>query len=149
MVVLPGSTISLPAIQIPKGQTSASNAWSPFGYVTVRLTEPMSVLRVHVRAGAAASTSASLARGAGSWGRWLAIGDGVHTREEYQALHALPGGFSHQDEWTLPTSTILNVGIAGPLFGHPGGAPQGEWLSGPTPTQAPLAGFWSSRAGRA
>jgi hypothetical protein len=149
MIVVPGSAISLPAVQITKAQTSAFNAWGPFGYASVRLTEPMTVLRVHVRAGTAVSTSSNLAWGAGSWGRWLAIGDGIHTREEYQTLHALPGGFSHQDEWTLPASTILNVGIAGPLFGHRGGAPQGEWLSGPTPIRAPLAGFWSSRAGRA
>jgi len=149
MIMVPGSDIYLPAALMPNAQSSALNAWGPFGYATVVLTEDMPVLRVHIRAGAAASTSSGLAWGAGSWGRWFAIGDGIHTREEYQALHALPGGFSHQDEWILPATTILNVGIAGPLFDHPGGAPQGEWLSGPDPTLAPLVGFWSSKSGRA
>jgi hypothetical protein len=149
MILLPGSAISIPALQMPKAQTSASDAWGRWGYVTVRLTESMPALRVHVRAGVGASTSSSFAWGASSSGRWFAIGDTILTREEYRALHALPAGFSHQDEWTLPPNTTLNVGIAGPLFGHPGGAAQGERLSGLSPTRTPLSGFWSSRAGTA
>lgn len=145
----PGSDIDIPAVAIAPVQTGASNAWGPRGYTTVRLLEPLPALRVHTRSGAAAATRPELAGGAGTVGRWFAIGDVILTRDQYKAAHALPAGFSHQDDWLLPAGTVLNVGIAGLLFGHAGGALQAEHLSGPEPTRTVLNGHWSNRSGTA
>lgn len=145
----PGSNTHIPAVAVAPVQTGASNAWGPLGYTTVRLVAPLPALRVHTRAGVAAATQPALAGGAGTFGRWFAIGDVILTRDQYKAAHALPAGFTHQDDWLLPTGTVLNVGIAGPLFGHRGGALQAERLSGPEPTRTALKGHWSNRSGTA
>jgi len=149
MFRLPGLGVELPAVAVNREPTTADNAWSPQGYWTVRLLDTVSALRVHARAGAAASTKEHLAWGAGRRGRWFAIGDVILTREEYRRVHALPAGFSHQDDWSLPANTVLNVGIAGPLFGQAGGALQAEWLTGPEPSSQPIQGYWGSRSGSA
>lgn len=149
MFHVPGTSSSLPASPLPLRDTSAENAWTPRGYRTIRLTQSIPAMRVHVRAGVGAAFQGHLALGAGRHGRWFAIGDVILTREEYAAAHALPAGFSHQDDWELPIGTVLNVGYAGPLFGHPGGALQAEWISGPPPTVRSIDGYWSSKSGRA
>lgn len=149
MLKVPGLDLELPAVKLPRKSTRAADAWAAGGYFTVRLVASLPALRVHARAGAAASTRPDRAWGGGTLGRWFAIGDVILSREEYKSAHALPAGFSNQDEWTFPPGTELNVGIAGPLFGHPGGAAQAEWLSGPAPGVAAVAGYWSSKSGRA
>lgn len=145
----PGSDRDMSAVAVTPIETGSANAWGAHGYQTVRLLADLPALRVHTRSGAAAATRPELAGGAGTLGRWFAIGDVILTRDDYQAAHALPAGFSHQDDWLLPAGTVLNVGIAGPLFGHPGGALQAERLSGPPPRHTPLAGYWANRAGNA
>lgn len=149
MLRLPLYDIELPAVVIPSQRTKADNAWSGRGCCTVRLLQPIHAIRVHARAGIAASSKEALAWGGGKRGSWYAIGDVILTRDDYKRVHALRAGFSHQDEWTLLQGTILNVGIAGPLFGHAGGAAQAEWLSGPDPTVRVIRGYWANRSGNA
>ena len=145
---LPGIEESLPVALIGRLGTSAESAWLGMRH-TVRLLEPVLALRVHSRGGTSAATQEHLAFGASTVGRWFAVGDVVLTRSGYLQQHALPAGFTHQDEWLLPATSILNVGIAGPLFGQPGGSLQAEWLSGPPPSRQRLAGYWLDRAGHA
>lgn len=149
MLRLPGIAEDLPAMQVALQPTSYAKAWAG-PYFTIRLVAELPAIRVHARGGEAAAARGALA-GSGTIGRWFAIGDVILTREAYAARHALPGRFTHQNEWILPTGSVLNVGFAGPLFGHPGGALQAEWLSGPSlrPSPRPIRGFWASRAGHA
>jgi len=148
LVRLPGIEEPLPAMLLGLKPTSCEASWAGPRY-TVQLLAPLQGVRVHSRAGAAASSKAHLAFGSAMAGRWFAIGDIVLTREAYIAQHALPGGFTDQHEWLFPATTVLNVGIAGPLFGHSGGALQAEWLSGPAPQPRELRGYWSDRHGNA
>lgn len=149
MVAIPGLPDPLPGVLVPRHKTCAGNAWLGGLFHTIRLIEPLPALRVHVRGGAAAAVDSRLAFGAGTSGRWFAIGDVVMTRSAYTAAHALPARFTHHDDWVLPANTLLNVGLAGPLFGHPGGALQAERLSGPAPRRHAIKGFWGNRLGHA
>ena len=148
MLKLPGVPDPLPAMLVSRQQTSSDAAWRHLRH-TVCLLAPLPAIRVHVRAGAAAASVERLALGAATAGRWFAIGDVILTRSAYAAEHALPDSFSHQDDWLLPTGTVLNVGQAGPLFGHRGGALQAEWLSGPSPQRRRIEGYWSNQSGNA
>lgn len=148
MITLPGISEPLPAVLLPQRASSSKAAWRDTHH-TVQLMAPLAALRVHQRAGAAAAYAPGLAWGSGSWGRWFAIGDVVLTRSEYSARYALPGSFTHQDEWLLPAGTEMNVGIAGPLFGHVGGELQAELLGGPHPERRRLHGYWVNRSGSA
>ena len=134
MLTLAGIEEALPAVEIPQQPTSQDNAWIGARY-TIRLISQLPALRVHSKSNAV--------------GRWFAIGDVILTREKYKELHALPGSFTHQDEWILPEGTILNVGIASPLFGHSGGALQAERLDGPPCHHQPIAGFWIDKTAHA
>jgi len=145
----PGTAIELPAVPVGRVNSTALNAWGPHGFITVRLVAPLPAVRVHTRAGVAASVRTHLSHGSSAVGRWFAIGDVILTRDQYKAAHALPAGFTHQDDWLFPIGTHLNVGVAGPLFGHPGGALQAEWLSGPEPSRTLVRGYWSGRVGTA
>jgi len=149
LISLPGLPEPLPALVLPQRSSSSKEAWRDNSYHTVQLTAPLAALRVHHRAGGGAAAARELAWGSGTQGRWFAIGDIVLTRSEYAARYALPGSFSHQDEWQFPAGTAMNVGIAGPLFGYPGGELQAEWLSGPPPERRRLHGFWINRSGSA
>ncbi len=148
MLRLPGTNFELGAVMLPRRRTSAENAWL-HGYQSVRLIRPLQALRVHARAGFAASFRPALAWGGSRVGRWFAIGDVILSRQEFADRHALPASFSHQDDWLLLPNCELNVGVAGPLFGHAGGALQAEWLSGPEPSSRSIHGFWSDRYGQA
>jgi hypothetical protein len=143
----PGFPEAIPAVQVSLQKTSQDNAWLGPRF-TVRLVSELPAIRVHVRGAAGAAAQSSRA-GSRSVGRWFAIGDVILTRDQYAARHALPGRFAYQDEWILPVGSILNVGLASPLFGQTGGALQAEWLGGPPLQSRPIAGFWSNRAGRA
>ena len=148
MIAIPGCDVSIPAVKVAHRESRQHDAWTRQGYVTVRLVERLAALRVHARGGAGAARHAALT-GSGRRGRWYAIGDVILTREQYANAHALPGPFSHQDEWLLDAGSVLNVGIAGPLFGHDGGGAQPEFLDGPAPMVVTVPGYWSSRAGNA
>jgi hypothetical protein len=146
---LPLHDIELPAVVVASQWTKADDAWSSRGFCTVRLLQPIGAIRVHARAGIAASSKEAMAWGGGKRSCWYAIGDVILTRDDYKRAHALPAGFSYQDEWTLLQGSVLNVGIAGPLFGHAGGAAQAEWLSGPDPTARAIHGYWANKSGNA
>jgi hypothetical protein len=148
MLTLPGVPDPLPALLVSLQQTSSDAAWQHLRH-TVCLLAPLPAIRVHARAGAGAASREGLAFGAGTVGRWFAIGDVVLTRSAYSAEHALPESFTHQDDWLLPAGTVLNVGRAGPLFGHQGGALQAEWLSGPRPERRRIEGYWTDQSGNA
>lgn len=152
MLFLPDISESLPAVLLPRLAANYGpgyqNPWQAGLFHTIRLIGPLPALRVHARGGIAASSSATRAF-AGTLGRWFAIGDVVLNRTDYKVLHALPGSYTHQDDWLLLPNTVLNVGLVGRAFHQAGGALQAEWVEGPTPQRRPIAGFWSDRAGRA
>src|SRR4051812_20325682 len=133
----------------PLAGTSCADAWLNGVYETIRLLENVQAVRVHVGAGVAASAQAFLSTGAGSLGRWFAIGDVILTRSAYTASRALPSGFSKVDWCVLKAGSIVNVGRCHPLFGHSGGGEQLELVSGPAPERETAEGNWSDQAGRA
>lgn len=149
MLRLPAIADLLPAILIPRQKTNAENAWRAGSFHTIRLVAALPAIRVHARVGSSAAKDPQFVFGAGTFGRWFAIGDVILTRHEYTDVHALPGRFTTLDEYLLPLGTELNVGIAAPLFGYSGGALQAERLSGPNPKPQPVKGFWVNRYGNA
>ena len=133
----------------PRAHTSCAEAWLSGQYSTIRLAEDLEAVRVHVGAGVAASAREFLSTGAGSLGRWFAIGDVILTRSAYIASRALPAGFSKVDWCVLKAGSVVNVGQCHPLFGHGGGGEQVELVSGPVPERETSAGNWSDQEGRA
>jgi hypothetical protein len=132
----------------PKQPTSNSGAWLGGNYTTVRLVADVDAVRVHVGAGVGAARRESLAMGAGSLGRWFAVGDVILTRSTYTSSRALPADFSRVDWCRLKAGSIVNVGRCSPLFGHMGGGEQVEWVSGPQPEQTTVSSNWSEREDR-
>ena len=133
----------------PRQPTSCAEAWLGGHYSTIRLSENVEAVRVHVGAGLAASPGEFLSTGAGSLGRWFAVGDVILTRSAYTASRARPAGFSKVDWCVLKAGSVVNVGECHPLFGHSGGGEQVELVSGPAPEQETVVGNWSDREGRA
>jgi hypothetical protein len=138
----------IPGAPQPLGQTQCADAWLGGHYSTIRLSEDVEAVRVHVGAGIAASSRDALPLG-GSSGRWFAIGDVILTRSVYTGSRALPAGFSKVDWCLLKAGSIVNVGRCHPLFGHGGGGEQVEFVSGPQPEQKTVTGNWSEREGQA
>jgi hypothetical protein len=147
MLSLLGIPVPLTGMLITRQITSAENAWRG-AYYSVRLVDPLQALRVHVRGGGVASNP-QLAFGAGTIGRWFAIGDVILSRSDYGASYAIPAAFTTQDGWILPPDTVINVGIASTLFDHSGGGVQVERLSGPVPEKDFGGGYWLDTYGRA
>ena len=133
----------------PLARTSCADAWLSGVYETIRLSENVQAVRVHVGGGVAGSASGYLSTGAGSLGRWFAIGDVILTRSAYTASRALPSGFSKVDWCILKAGSIVNVGRCHPLFGYGGGGEQLELVSGPAPERETVEGNWSEQTGRA
>jgi hypothetical protein len=133
----------------PLRPTSCADAWLGGHYSTVKLSENVEAVRVHVGGGVAASASGILSTGAGSTGRWFAVGDVILTRSAYTGSRALPAGFSKVDWCLVKAGSIVNVGRCHPLFGHGGGGEQLEFVSGPQPERQTVDGNWSDREGRA
>jgi hypothetical protein len=134
-------------IQQPRARTKAADAWLFGEYRTLRLTRDVEAVRVHVGAGVAASAREMLSTGAGSYGRWFAVGDVILTRSAYTASRALPAAFSKVDWCVLKAGSVVNVGRCNPLFGHSGGGEQVEFVSGPSPERQTTNGNWSDREG--
>ena len=132
----------------PKQATSNSGAWLGGNYKTIRLAADVDAVRVHVGAGVGAARREALAVGAGSAGRWFAVGDVILTRSAYTDSRALPSGFTRVDWCRIKAGSIVNIGRCSPLFGHLGGGEQVEFLSGPRPEQTTVPGNWSEREGR-
>src|SRR4051794_20574624 len=99
----------------PQARTSCHDAWLGGTYDTIRLSADLEAVRVHVGAGVAASSKDFLATGAGSQGRWFAIGDVILTRSAYTGSRALPSGFSKVDWCLIKAGSIVNVGRCHPL----------------------------------
>jgi hypothetical protein len=133
----------------PQGQTSCIDAWLGGHYSTIRLAHDVEAVRVHVGAGVAAAANELLATGAGSVGRWFAVGDVILTRSAYTGSRALASGFSRVDWCVLKAGSIVNVGRCHPLFGHSGGGEQIEFVSGPEPERTTMVGNWSDAEGQA
>src|SRR5262245_42833177 len=160
MILIPGTALSIPGSSIDKRPTSAKEAWLSGTYLTVRLHGALRAVRVHVGGGEGAATAENvhLVSGAGVQGKWYAIGDFVQPYDEYIASRALPQTgtkFGRRSMFTqaalvnFASGAVLNVGRAGPLFGHGGGGEQAEYLDGPTPTVEPLRGVWGREYGHA
>jgi hypothetical protein len=149
MIIVPGTQIHLPALQLAKQPTHAPNAWRHGQYITVRLYREVLAIRGHVNAGIAASIHQHLATGAGAFGRWFAIGDFVQTYAAYKDTRALPAHFTHISVCTLLPGSVVNVGTCSALFGHTGGGEQAELLGGPIPTIRTLDAIWSNTSGHA
>jgi hypothetical protein len=147
MFQIPGTLVILPAVQMPLAPTTATNAWNG-PYTTVQLLAPLEAIRVHTGGGEGAASDPLLV-GAGLRGRWFAIGDVVQTYGEYRASRALPAHFTRIAVATLEPGTVLNVGTCAPLFGHPGGSEQAEFVDGPAPRLRSLDASWSHEAGHA
>ncbi|MEM1437324.1 MAG: hypothetical protein AAGG11_24975 [Pseudomonadota bacterium] len=159
MFHIPGTPTEIPALLIDHRNTSAESAWLN-SYNTVQLYDEMVAIRVHVGGGIGAVTEANqhLAGGAGLVGRWYAIGDFIKTYDDYISSTALPPTQSATSKRSFFTLTavatfsvgaILNVGRAGPLFDHPGGAEQAEHIHGPGPSIREVSGTWANRYGNA
>jgi hypothetical protein len=133
----------------PLARTRAADAWLFGEYTTVRLTKDAEAVRVHVGAGVAASARELLSSGAGSYGRWFAVGDVILTRSAYTDSRALPAAFSKVDWCVLKAGSVVNIGRCNPLFGHTGGGEQVEFVSGPAPQRQTVIANWSDREGRA
>jgi hypothetical protein len=132
---------------LPQARTSCVDAWLGGRYQTMRLSSNVEAVRVHVGGGGVAPREGT-AFGAGSRGRWFAVGDVILTRTAYTNSRALPSGFTKVDWCVLKAGSIVNAGRCHPLFGHAGGGEQVEFLSGPDPEQKTTAGNWSDRSGQ-
>lgn len=162
---IPGSNLTIPANEIGRRDSDA-RAWLNGIWRTVRLHGPTPAIRVHAGAGegAASARNVHLVAGSGPSGKgglagtWYAIGDFIQPYDEYIRSRALPQTktrfgprslFTHAMLVTFHPGTVLNVGTAAPLFGHPGGGGQAQFLEGPTPIVKPLSGVWGNQYGRA
>jgi hypothetical protein len=150
MYTIAGSNIRIAAHVVAKRPTRATNAWLG-QYETVQLDADLKAIRVHVGAGEGAAVHKHLATGAGERGAWFAIGDFIHTYDEYKRSRALPADFTHIAECTLRAGSVLNVGRCAPLFRRgTGGGEQAEYVDGPAPLIRTLdATSWSRTAGHA
>jgi hypothetical protein len=117
----------------PRARTSCREAWLGDAYETIRLSDNVEAVRVHVGAGVARSSNDFLSTGAGSQGRWFAIGDVILTRSAFTGSRGTPAGFSKVDWCVIKAGSIVNIGQCHPLFGHSGGGLQMELVSGPAP----------------
>jgi hypothetical protein len=83
-------------------------------------------------------------------GAWLLIGDAILTQRQIVESRALPAGtFTHVSKATIRPNTLLNIGIASPLFGAAGGGWQAEWAGQERICFAALPNIWHDRAGSA
>lgn len=139
-----GQFITLPAFSVSNASTRDSSAWLDGFYITIRLTESVSALRVHTNGKEFDNRPASSINGA-----WFAIGDIIQTSSEYASSRSLPGYFSHVAFVELPPETVLNLGICSPHFGGEGGGFQVEYVSGPLAIITHSEFKWGNRYGNA
>jgi hypothetical protein len=161
MFTIPGTHTELPALVLSPGVASRDDrAWMNLTYLTVRLTDSVTAVRVHVGATDAAATADNvhLVTGAGAMGRWWAIGDFIKSYDDYinsASLPKTPNRHGRRSFFTrvliakLQPESVLNVGVASGLFGHDGGATQAEFLSGPAPSTRDISGVWANQYGHA
>jgi hypothetical protein len=128
MIVLQsqGRVVGVPGSQLMEPHTTRyPEAWTGVP-ITVQLYEPVAARRI-------APTETKLL------GEWFALDTDERTSNvEFAERSAIPGVGNVrfpkrvQGVIRLPAGTVLNVGIAAPLFGLPGGGIQVEWLDGPS-----------------
>jgi len=159
MFEIPGTNTRIPAFIIPQREASEEDAWLN-AFNTVKLYDQLVALRVHVGGGVGAVTEANqhLAAGSGLIGRWYAIGDFIKSYDDYISSSALPmtqysdgrrSSFTKIAIATFGIGAVLNVGRAGPLFGHAGKGEQAEHVDGPFPFLRELDSTWVNRYGNA
>lgn len=135
MITVPGSSVEIPGKPQETRPTRYPTAWMGM-FLTVKLYRPVEAMRV-------------ARKRPGLVGDWFALGDWIQTRSRYRALHALPQDFQFQAVAVLQPGTIVNVGMCGPLFPHPGGGLQAEFLDGPLPILRPIDATWVDYIGHA
>ena len=148
-----GKSINLPAVRLsPHEETCDKTAWQHGEYTTVRLTGPVTALRVHTNGRSFPGRKASAEAGA-----WVLIGDVIHTASTIASSRSLPirnptrmAAFTHTSEARLAANTVINIGLASIKFGGSGGGYQAEYVSGPPIRFTPFAGkHWHGRFGNA
>src|SRR5580765_4483486 len=126
---LHGQSIELAAWLRPERKaTTQRSAWLGGTWLTVLTGGDMMALRVHLN-GCEVETEWRDRVHSSEAGAWLLIGDVVLTSRQIVEQRALPAGtFSHVSRATIRPNTLLNIGIAAPLFGFNGGGWQAEWV---------------------
>jgi hypothetical protein len=83
-------------------------------------------------------------------GRFFVAGQPIETWSPFVDSRALPGPFTHLSWAILPEQSIVNIGVAGPLYGAFGGGFQAEYISGPPIQFSQLPGaYWHGKHGNA
>ena len=126
MLIIPGSTITLPADAIDTRPTRYVDAWLGL-YLTVILYDSVDVIRI-------VPGHSSLL------GDWFGLDWQGQSPTEYGGNHSLPirgneasPALGAEAVWRLQRGSELNVGRCGPLFGQRGGGYQAEFLEGRLP----------------
>lgn len=147
---LHGRSIELAAWLRPERKATAQrSAWLHGTWLTVLTGGDIMALRVHLN-GREIETKWGDRVGSSEAGAWLLIGDVVLTSRQIVETRALPAGmFSHVSRATIRPNTLLNIGIATPLFGFSGGGWQAEWVGQERVCFAALPNIWHSRSGTA
>lgn len=143
-----GKAIDLPAIAVDEIKSGSENAWRG-KHLTVQLTNPILAYRLHT----GGRSYGDLRVASGEDGRWLLIGDIIFTRTQLADNRAIPVdvrtsmlAFTDTAKVIVYKDSILNIGIAGPLFNGCGGEFQAEFVSGRKYVKTLTGKLWSDRA---
>jgi len=147
---LHGRSIELAAWLRPERKATAQrSAWLCGTWLTVLTGGDILALRVHLK-GREIETEWGDRVGSSEAGAWLLIDDVVLTSRQIVEQRALPAGmFSHVSRATIRPNTLLNIGIASPLYGFAGGGWQAEWVGQERVCFATLPNIWHGRTGTA
>ena len=143
---LDGKAIDLPAVRLSKTITREGSAWRGGDWITVRMVGPLDALRVHTDG---KRVDLRDVRPTSSKGAWILIGDVIQTSSQITQARALPGLFTATSQVQVLSTTVLNIGLCGQLFGFPGGGWQAEYVNGPEFKISRLPNVWMNRSGSA
>ena len=130
-----GKSVELPATRLlDQAITRDQSAWHVGTYITVRLTDRLSALRVHT-----SGRRRPCRRPASSeTGAWILIGDVIQTSTDLANTRSLPTNrpqsmvaFTHTSMAHVAATTVLNIGLTSAKFGGTGSGFQAEYVSGP------------------
>jgi hypothetical protein len=130
--------VAISGTQQPQHATTNTDAWLGGQYVTLRLLNDVEAVRVYVIAPFGNNSNSS--PGAGSSGRWFAVGDVIFTQPSATSARGMWESFARVEWCRLRAGSIVNVGRCSPLFGAMGGGDQVEWVSGPVPEKVTNSG---------
>ena len=136
MLIIPESSIVLPARSLESRQTRETGAW--LGHpLTVELYSAIDVTRLADRRSRSSSPDRP-GRSRDLLGDWFALEPETLEPRQFARAHAVPqrgneavARLTHYAVWRLPPGTVLNVGRCGPLFHMPGLGFQAEFIEGP------------------